>query len=173
MAQVHQAAQGFTDAEWDDILARVAADEDLVQRLQAGEKYSEEDLPRKLVELVNQRKKLFAQQRAEAKRNKPMTPAQQKAYMVKEIFKTTMRRVQSFMPMDFELEDKRIKRAEMEIEAFKENSYSKLTKAEEGVLEASSSAQKGLSQGNLSSMGYQRRGRDVSISPIISLGEDC
>ncbi|GJX58418.1 hypothetical protein Tco_0289808 [Tanacetum coccineum] len=74
-------AEGFTDAEWDDILARVAADEDLVQQLQAGEKYSEEDLPMKLVELVNQIKKFFAQQRAEAKRNKPMTPAQQKAYM--------------------------------------------------------------------------------------------
>ncbi|GJX98890.1 hypothetical protein Tco_0355909 [Tanacetum coccineum] len=52
-------ADGFTDAEWDDILARVAADEDLVQQLQAGEKYSEEDLPMKLVELVNQRKKFF------------------------------------------------------------------------------------------------------------------
>ncbi|GJT09431.1 hypothetical protein Tco_0856473 [Tanacetum coccineum] len=65
----------------DDILARVTADEDLVQKLQVGEKYNEEDLPRKLVELVNQRKKFFAQQRAEAKRNKPMTPAQQKAYM--------------------------------------------------------------------------------------------
>ncbi|GJR36084.1 putative ribonuclease H-like domain-containing protein [Tanacetum coccineum] len=75
MAQVHQAAQGFTDAEWDDILARVVANEDLVQQLQAGEKYSEEDLPMKLVELVNQRKKFFAQQRAKAKRNKPMTPA--------------------------------------------------------------------------------------------------
>ncbi|GJT30506.1 hypothetical protein Tco_0910781 [Tanacetum coccineum] len=48
MAQVHQAAQGFIDAEWDDILARVVADEDL---------------------------------RAEAKRNKPMTPAQQKDYI--------------------------------------------------------------------------------------------
>ncbi|GKB13794.1 hypothetical protein Tco_0847717 [Tanacetum coccineum] len=37
-------AEGFIDAEWDDILTRVAADEDLVQQLQAGEKYSEEDL---------------------------------------------------------------------------------------------------------------------------------
>ncbi|GJX53361.1 hypothetical protein Tco_0281730 [Tanacetum coccineum] len=81
MDQVHQAAQGFTDAEWDDVLARVAADEDFVQQLQASEKCSEEDLPMKLVELVNQRKKFFAQQRAEAKRNKPMTPAQQKDYM--------------------------------------------------------------------------------------------
>ncbi|GJR32395.1 hypothetical protein Tco_1108627 [Tanacetum coccineum] len=35
----------------------------------------------KLVELVNQRKKFFAQQRAKAKRNKPMTPTQQKNYM--------------------------------------------------------------------------------------------
>ncbi|GKA58316.1 hypothetical protein Tco_0757504 [Tanacetum coccineum] len=123
-----------TASRLDDILARVTADEDLVQQLQAGEKYSEEDLPRKLVELVNQRKKFFAQQRAEAKRNKSMTLAQQKAYMstyiknqeggysikklkslsfeqVKEIFETTIRRVQYFVPTDSELEDKRLKRA--------------------------------------------------------------
>ncbi|GKB29902.1 hypothetical protein Tco_0869303, partial [Tanacetum coccineum] len=81
MVQVHQAAQGFTDAEWDNVLPRTAADDDFVQQLQAGEKCSEEDLPMKLVELVNQRKKFFAQQRAEAKRYKPMTPAQQKEYM--------------------------------------------------------------------------------------------
>ncbi|GJS34725.1 hypothetical protein Tco_0533107 [Tanacetum coccineum] len=81
MAQVHQAAQGFADAEWDDVLARVATDEDFVQQLHAGEKCSEKDLPMKLVELVNQRKKFFAQQRAEAKRNKPITLAQQKEYM--------------------------------------------------------------------------------------------
>ncbi|GJT13538.1 hypothetical protein Tco_0860580 [Tanacetum coccineum] len=30
MAQVHQSAQGFTDDEWDDILARFAADKDFV-----------------------------------------------------------------------------------------------------------------------------------------------
>ncbi|GJS15075.1 hypothetical protein Tco_0409547 [Tanacetum coccineum] len=129
MAQVHQAAQGFTDAEWDDVLARVAADEDFVQQLQAGKKCSEEDLPMKLVELVNQRKKFFAQQRAGAKRNKPMNPAQQKEYMsnyiknqeggysikqlkslsfeqVKEIFETTMRKVQSFVPIGSDLEVK-------------------------------------------------------------------
>ncbi|GJT37861.1 hypothetical protein Tco_0937726 [Tanacetum coccineum] len=74
MAQVHQAAQGFTDAEWDDILARVVADEDL---------------------------KFFAQQRAEAKRNKPMNPAQQNAYM-------------STYIKNQEGEDKRLKRAGQE-----------------------------------------------------------
>ncbi|GKD68138.1 hypothetical protein Tco_1322228 [Tanacetum coccineum] len=56
----------------------VATDEDFVQQLQAGEKCSEENLAMKLVELVNQRKKFFALQRSEAKRNKPMTHAQQK-----------------------------------------------------------------------------------------------
>ncbi|GJT58735.1 hypothetical protein Tco_1002268 [Tanacetum coccineum] len=78
MTQVHQAAQGFTDDEWDDILARVAADKDFGQQLQASEIVSDEDLPRELVELVNQGNKFFAQQRAKAKRNKPMTLAQQK-----------------------------------------------------------------------------------------------
>ncbi|GJR95662.1 hypothetical protein Tco_0267836 [Tanacetum coccineum] len=116
----------------------VAADEDFVQQLQAGEKCSEEDLPMKLVELVNQRKKFFAQQRAEAKRNKPMTHAQQKEYMsnyiknqeggysikqmkslsfeqVKEIFETTMRKVRSFVPRGSELEVQRLKRAGQEV----------------------------------------------------------
>ncbi|GKE25008.1 hypothetical protein Tco_1436520, partial [Tanacetum coccineum] len=46
-AQISRDEEGFTDAEWDDVLARVAADK----------------------------------QRAEAKRNKLMTPAQQKDYM--------------------------------------------------------------------------------------------
>nr|GEV86810.1 hypothetical protein [Tanacetum cinerariifolium] len=74
-----------------------------------------------LVVLINQRKKLFAQQRAEAKRNKPMTQAQQRTYMsnyikhiesytlkqlkklsfekIKELFEATMRRIQDFVPM--------------------------------------------------------------------------
>ncbi|GJW43856.1 hypothetical protein Tco_0072655 [Tanacetum coccineum] len=112
-----------------------------------GEKYSEQDLPMKLVELVNQRKKFFSQQRAEAKRNKPMTPAQQKAYMstyiknqeggysikqlkslsfeqVKEIFEATMRRVQSFMPMDSELEIEEASGSGEEQSAKKENELS-------------------------------------------------
>ncbi|GJX58420.1 hypothetical protein Tco_0289810 [Tanacetum coccineum] len=171
MAQVHQAAQGFTDAEWDDILARVAADEDLVQQLQAGEKYSEEDLPMKLVELVNQRKKFFAQQRAEAKRNKPMTPAQQKAYMstyiknqeggysikqlkllsfeqVKEIFEATMRRVQSFVPMDSELEVQRLKRAGQEVSE-KPVKRQKIREASGSGKEHSAEKEKELSQEDL------------------------
>ncbi|GJY03268.1 hypothetical protein Tco_0361420 [Tanacetum coccineum] len=120
------------------VMQEVAANKDFVQQLQTGEKVSDEDLPRKLVDLVNQRKKFFSQQRAKAKRNKPMTPTQQKEYMityiknqegvytlkqlkalsfkkVKEIFEATMRKVQSFVPMDSELEVQRLKRAGQDV----------------------------------------------------------
>ncbi|GKE12753.1 hypothetical protein Tco_1416304 [Tanacetum coccineum] len=83
MAKVHQAAQGFTEDEWENIRARVEVDEELTQKLQAEEreKYSEVDQEKMLVDLINQRKRFFAQQRAEAKRNKPITQAQQRTYM--------------------------------------------------------------------------------------------
>ncbi|GJV08959.1 hypothetical protein Tco_1346615 [Tanacetum coccineum] len=50
MAQVHQAAQGFIEDEWEDIRARVKADEELTQKLQVEErdKYSEVDQARML-----------------------------------------------------------------------------------------------------------------------------
>ncbi|GJU46705.1 hypothetical protein Tco_1203971 [Tanacetum coccineum] len=38
MAQVHQAAQGFTEDDWEDIRARFEADEELTQKLQAEER---------------------------------------------------------------------------------------------------------------------------------------
>ncbi|GJW79901.1 hypothetical protein Tco_0143876 [Tanacetum coccineum] len=60
-------------AEWEDIQARIEADEELAQRLQAEEreKYSEAEKARLLAELINQRKRHFAQQRAKEMRNKP------------------------------------------------------------------------------------------------------
>ncbi|GKC15324.1 hypothetical protein Tco_1012106 [Tanacetum coccineum] len=78
MARVHEAAQSFTKEEWENIRARVEADEELSRRLQAEErnKYSEVDQAKMLVDLINQRKKYFSVQKAEAKRNKPMTQAQ-------------------------------------------------------------------------------------------------
>ncbi|GJV83837.1 hypothetical protein Tco_1523735, partial [Tanacetum coccineum] len=96
-----------------------------------GEIVSDEDLPRKLVELVNQRKNFFAQQRAKAKRNKPMTTAQPKEYMstyiknqeggytfkkfkalsfeeVKEIFKATMTKQTGEEPKSEELSQEQL-----------------------------------------------------------------
>ncbi|GKB16230.1 hypothetical protein Tco_0850153 [Tanacetum coccineum] len=84
MARVHEAAQSFTKKEWENIKARVEADEELSRRLQAEErnKYSEVDQAKMLVDLINQRKKYFAAQKAEAKRNKSMIQAQQRNYMI-------------------------------------------------------------------------------------------
>ncbi|GKB88468.1 hypothetical protein Tco_0960740 [Tanacetum coccineum] len=74
-----------------------------------------------LVDLINKRKRYFAAQKAEAKRNKPMTQAQQRTYMsnyikhmgshtlqqlkklsfdeLKELFEITMKRVNTFTPI--------------------------------------------------------------------------
>ncbi|GJV11853.1 retrovirus-related pol polyprotein from transposon TNT 1-94 [Tanacetum coccineum] len=81
--QERLAASSFNVEEWEDIQARVQADEELVQRLQAEEreKYTEADQARMLVELINQRKRYFAAQRAKERRNKPLTQAQQRTYM--------------------------------------------------------------------------------------------
>ncbi|GJS23780.1 hypothetical protein Tco_0452412 [Tanacetum coccineum] len=126
--QVQQRKKGFTENEWEDIRARVEADKELTQKLQAWErdKYSEVDQARMLVDLINQRKRYFVAPKAEAKRNKPMTKAQQRTYMsnyikhmgshimqqlkryifdeLKELFETTMKHVSTFKSI--EIEDK-------------------------------------------------------------------
>ncbi|GJU35909.1 putative ribonuclease H-like domain-containing protein [Tanacetum coccineum] len=78
IARVHEEASSFNIKEWEDIQAIIEADEELAQRIQAEEreKYSEAEKARLLVELINQRKRYFAQQRAEERRNKPLTQAQ-------------------------------------------------------------------------------------------------
>ncbi|GJT59069.1 hypothetical protein Tco_1002602, partial [Tanacetum coccineum] len=67
----------FNVEEWEDIQARVQADEELAQRLQAEEreKYTEAEQARMLAELIIQRKRYFAGQIAEERRNKPPTQA--------------------------------------------------------------------------------------------------
>ncbi|GJX11872.1 hypothetical protein Tco_0201731 [Tanacetum coccineum] len=99
IARVHEEASTFNAEEWDNIQAQIEADEELAHR-----------------------KRKFAQQRAEQRRNKPMTQAQQRTYMcnyiknmgshtlqqlkklsfdeVKELFETTMKRVNTFTPME-------------------------------------------------------------------------
>ncbi|GKC74219.1 hypothetical protein Tco_1120102 [Tanacetum coccineum] len=64
IARVHEAASSFNVEEWEDIQARVEADEELAQRLQAEEKemYTEAEQARMLIELINQRERYFAAQ---------------------------------------------------------------------------------------------------------------
>ncbi|GJY69534.1 hypothetical protein Tco_0472516 [Tanacetum coccineum] len=71
--------------EWDDIQAKVDADYQLAQRLQAEEQeqFITEQKATLFKELLEQRRKHFAAKRAEEKRNKPPTQAQQeKSYLV-------------------------------------------------------------------------------------------
>ncbi|GKF22844.1 hypothetical protein Tco_0075166, partial [Tanacetum coccineum] len=83
IARVQEEASTFNAEEWDNIQAQIETDEELAHKLQAQEResYSEADKARLLVELINERKRKFAQQRAEQRRNKPMTQAQQRTYM--------------------------------------------------------------------------------------------
>ncbi|GKA49258.1 hypothetical protein Tco_0742216 [Tanacetum coccineum] len=125
--QQEQERLGHEEAEeWENNRARVEADEELSRRLQAEErnKYSEVDHAKMLVDLINQRKKYFTAQKAEAKRNNPMTQAQQRNYMInyikhmgshtlqqlkrysfdelKELFETTIKNLNTFVPMETE-----------------------------------------------------------------------
>ncbi|GJX90218.1 hypothetical protein Tco_0343544, partial [Tanacetum coccineum] len=99
IAKVHEEASTFNAKEWDNIQAQIKADEELAHR-----------------------KRKFAQQKAEQRRNKPINQAQQRTYMcnyimymgshtiqqlkklsfdeIKELFETTMNRVNTFTPME-------------------------------------------------------------------------
>ncbi|GJW84957.1 hypothetical protein Tco_0158102 [Tanacetum coccineum] len=97
-----------------------------------GKDLQEEDFAKRMVELVNQRKKYFAEERAKAKRSKPMTQSQLRQYMmnflknqgtwkitqlkkltfeeVKEEFDKLVKQVESFVPMNLEATKADLKR---------------------------------------------------------------
>ncbi|GJW72347.1 retrovirus-related pol polyprotein from transposon TNT 1-94 [Tanacetum coccineum] len=124
IASVHKEASTFKPEEWDNMQAQIEADEELAHRLQAQERegYSEADKAKLLVELINERKRQFAQQRAQQRRNRPLTQAQQRSYMcnyikhmgshtlqqlrgysfdeIKVLFEATVKRVNTFTPME-------------------------------------------------------------------------
>nr|GFA79323.1 hypothetical protein [Tanacetum cinerariifolium] len=80
MARVHEASQSFTKEEWENIRARVEANEELTQRLQPKErnKYSKVDQAK----MLQLRKYSFDE--------------------LKTLFETTMRRVNTYVPMETE-----------------------------------------------------------------------
>ncbi|GJV06763.1 retrovirus-related pol polyprotein from transposon TNT 1-94 [Tanacetum coccineum] len=80
MAQVQFEAQYYTEEDWDVIRAKLEANAELVKNMQ-GEGLSEEDFAKRMVDMINQRKKYFAEERAKAKRSKPMTQTQLRTYM--------------------------------------------------------------------------------------------
>ncbi|GJZ01977.1 hypothetical protein Tco_0519938 [Tanacetum coccineum] len=55
--------------------------EQQLKRKAEGESISNDDFAKRMVEMINENKKFYAEQKAKAKRSKPMTQAQQREYM--------------------------------------------------------------------------------------------
>ncbi|GKC58148.1 hypothetical protein Tco_1085746 [Tanacetum coccineum] len=102
----------FKPEEWDNMQAQIEADEELAHMLQAQERegYSEADKEKLLVELINERKRQFAQQRAQQrsymcnyiKHMGSHTLQQLRGYSfdeIKVLFEATVKRVNTFTLM--------------------------------------------------------------------------
>ncbi|GJW69874.1 putative ribonuclease H-like domain-containing protein [Tanacetum coccineum] len=120
-------------------LARVEADYQLAQRLQAQEQeeLTDEEKARLFVQFLEQRRKHFAAKRAEEKRNRPPTSAQQRSFMctylknmegwkpkdlknksfviIQELFDKAMKRANTFVDYKTELVEESSKKAKAEI----------------------------------------------------------
>ncbi|GJS79966.1 putative ribonuclease H-like domain-containing protein [Tanacetum coccineum] len=123
-----EASKTANIAEWDDVQAMMDADYELAAKLQAEEQgeISIEERSKLFVELMNERKKHFARLRAEEQRRKPLTKAQKRNQMsnylknmagytlqqlrgysfdeIKTLFETSMRRVNTFVPIESEVD---------------------------------------------------------------------
>ncbi|GKC02077.1 hypothetical protein Tco_0993687, partial [Tanacetum coccineum] len=136
-AQVQFEAQHYTEEDWDAIRAKLEANAELTKSV-LGKELPEEDFAKKMVELVNQRKKFFAEERAKARRSKPMTQSLLRNYSmnylknkgtwkltqlkklsfeeVKEEFDKLVKQVESFVPINIEATKAQLKRYGEEIQ---------------------------------------------------------
>ncbi|GJV18025.1 hypothetical protein Tco_1363348 [Tanacetum coccineum] len=105
MAQVQEAAQFYTEEDWDTIRAKLEANTNLVKEI-AGEDVSEVDYAQRMVGLISQRGKLIAEQKAKAQRDKPMTQTQQ-------------RHIEKFVPMDTKKESRKRTGVELQTKSSK------------------------------------------------------
>ncbi|GKC50051.1 hypothetical protein Tco_1072796 [Tanacetum coccineum] len=89
---------------WDDIQAKVEADYQLAQRLQAQEqeKLSGVEKATLFVQLLEKRRKHFAAKRVEEKRNRPPTKAQQRSFMC-----TYLKNMEGWKPKDLKNNSKK------------------------------------------------------------------
>ncbi|GKB26872.1 hypothetical protein Tco_0866273 [Tanacetum coccineum] len=144
---------------WDNTQAKMEADFELAQRLQAEEQgeITIEEISRLFVELMNKRKKHFAKLRAEEKRRNPPTKAQKinlmstylknmggykynqlkkKSYdEIQKLFDNEMKRVNTFILMDSE--SKKAESSEKNVEGNKKKSIGKKRAGKEQKQESS------------------------------------
>nr|GFA73793.1 hypothetical protein [Tanacetum cinerariifolium] len=79
-AELDRVALNLTNEEWIGLVDQVRANPTLSAEL-LGADVSEDTFSVRMVELINGRRKMIAEMKAKAKREKPMTPAQQKEFM--------------------------------------------------------------------------------------------
>ncbi|GJQ96794.1 hypothetical protein Tco_0007933 [Tanacetum coccineum] len=127
IAREKEEANAALIAQWNDIQDKVETDYELAQRLQAEEQeeLTIEEKSKLFQQLLEKRRKHFAAKRAEERRNRPPTKAQQRSIMctylknmagwkpkdlktksfanVQELFDKAMKRVNTFVDMDTEL----------------------------------------------------------------------
>ncbi|GJQ98259.1 putative ribonuclease H-like domain-containing protein [Tanacetum coccineum] len=130
-AQVQFEAQFYTEEDWDAIRAKLEANAELTKDV-LGKDLPEQDFAKRMVDMVNQRKKHFAEERAKAKRNKPMTQSQLRIYMsnylknqgtwklsqlkklkfeeIKEEFDKLVQQIDTFVPINLEATKAKLKR---------------------------------------------------------------
>ncbi|GKB80458.1 hypothetical protein Tco_0947353 [Tanacetum coccineum] len=133
-AQVQFEAQHYTEEDWNTIRVKLEVNAKLTKNLQ-GESITGEDFAKRMVEMINEKKKFYAEQNARAKRSKPMTQAQQREYMstfiknqstwkltqlkkltfeeLKSEFEKLVRSLEDFMPMEAA---ERVKRQGVQLE---------------------------------------------------------
>ncbi|GKA10251.1 hypothetical protein Tco_0689684 [Tanacetum coccineum] len=116
--EVLASATNYLDAAWDIILARLQANPDLSSTI-FGVEFTDDDFAARMVALVNTRRKELAEQRAQERRERPMTPSQLRQYMrtyVKNqgpaVYSTgwTMAQVRKLSPKQLQEEFDKIKR---------------------------------------------------------------
>ncbi|GJY65562.1 hypothetical protein Tco_0467800 [Tanacetum coccineum] len=117
--EVLASAANYSDAAWDIILARLQENPDLSSTI-FGVEFNDDDFAARMVELVNTRRKELAEQRAQERRDRPMTPSQLRQYMrtyVKNqgpaVYSTgwTMAQVRKLTPEQLQEEFDKIQRA--------------------------------------------------------------
>ncbi|GKB09372.1 hypothetical protein Tco_0837684 [Tanacetum coccineum] len=93
-AEVQKAAQFYTEEYWDTIREKLEANTEVVKSLQ-GESISNDDFAKRMVEMINEKKKFYAEQKAKAKRNASITKGKDEVVKEEEtkvpIKKTRMR----------------------------------------------------------------------------------
>nr|GEW68747.1 hypothetical protein [Tanacetum cinerariifolium] len=125
--------------DWDDVQAKIDVDYELAQRLQVEEQEELTDAEKEklFMEFLEKRKKFFAAKRAEEKRNRPPTKAQQISLMctylknmdgwkprslnnetfveIQKLFNKVIKRINNFVDFKTKVVEESLKKAEVEI----------------------------------------------------------